>query len=229
MIRAGCARATAAALGGIFNGGNEIEDELVDETFRELVSQAVAGVAAAVRTHSGKNLECGSAVVARAPMLTDLGLELRVELDGATHLLAFVPNAEVLSEVLTTAAPESAEPVASGQGPEERSSSSREAPQAAVEDSAVRLSDSAQQNLRMLLDVELDLAISFGSTDLPLQDVLKLASGSIVELNRNAADPVDVLVNDRVIARGEVVVVDGNYGIRITEIVSRQERIRTVF
>ena len=101
--------------------------------------------------------------------------------------------------------------------------------QATDNDSTVHLSDSAQKNLRMLLDVELDLAISFGSTDLPLRDVLKLASGSIVELNRNAADPVDVLVNDRVIARGEVVVVDGNYGIRITEIVSRQERIRTVF
>ncbi len=61
-----------------------------------------------------------------------------------------------------------------------------------------------------------------------LEDVLKLASGSIVELNRSATDPVDVLVNDAVIARGEVVVVDGNYGIRVTEVVSRKERIRSI-
>jgi flagellar motor switch protein FliN/FliY len=56
-----------------------------------------------------------------------------------------------------------------------------------------------------------------------------LASGSIVELNRSAADPVDLLVNNSVIARGEVVVVDGNYGVRVTEIVSRKERIQSIF
>ncbi len=90
------------------------------------------------------------------------------------------------------------------------------------------LSGSAQQNLQMLMDVDLELSVSFGSTTLLLQDVLKLASGSIVELNRSAADPVEVLVNDSVIARGEVVVVEGNYGIRITEIVSQRERIRSL-
>ena len=81
----------------------------------------------------------------------------------------------------------------------------------------------------MLLQVELDLSVSFGTTCLNLQEVLKLASGSIVELNRSVAEPVDVLVNNCVIARGEVVVVDGNYGIRVTEIVSRQDRMRTIF
>jgi len=228
-MRAGCARATAAALGALFRGGNEIDEELVDETFRELVSRIVEGVASAVLTHSGKNLESGPAVAAQAPMLTDLGLEFRVELDGATHLLAVVPNAEMLGEVLALRGAQHAASVASEQSPDDHFGDAREVAQAAGDDGAVRLSNSAQKNLRMLLDVELDLAISFGSTDLPLQDVLKLASGSIVELNRNAADPVDVLVNGRVIARGEVVVVDGNYGIRITEIVSRQERIRSVF
>jgi flagellar motor switch protein FliN/FliY len=91
------------------------------------------------------------------------------------------------------------------------------------------LSQTAKYNLELLLEVELDLSVSFGETVLPLQDVLKLASGSIVELNRSAADPVDLLVNNSVIARGEVVVVDGNYGVRVTEIVSRKERIRSIF
>ena len=79
----------------------------------------------------------------------------------------------------------------------------------------------------MLMEVDLDLSVSFGRTQMPLEDVLKLGSGSIVELNRSASDPVDVLVNNSVVARGEVVIVEGNYGIRITEVVSRQERIRT--
>lgn len=80
----------------------------------------------------------------------------------------------------------------------------------------------------LLLDVELPVSISFGKTCLPLRDVLKLTTGSIVELNRTASDPVDVLVNQRLVARGEVVVVEGNYGIRIQEIASRQDRLRSI-
>ncbi len=80
----------------------------------------------------------------------------------------------------------------------------------------------------LLLDVELPVSVSFGRAQLALKDLLKLTSGSIVELNRTISEPVEVIVNNCVIARGEVVVVDGNYGIRIQEIVSRQERLRTL-
>ena len=57
---------------------------------------------------------------------------------------------------------------------------------------------------------------------------MKLTTGCIIELERNVGQPVDIIVNDRVIARGEVVVVDGNFGVRIQEVASRQDRIRTV-
>jgi len=84
------------------------------------------------------------------------------------------------------------------------------------------------RTMELLLDVELPVSISFGKTRLPLRDVLKLTTGSIVELNRTATDPVDVLVNQRLIARGEVVVVEGNYGVRIQKIASRQDRLRSI-
>ncbi len=77
--------------------------------------------------------------------------------------------------------------------------------------------------LNFLLDVKLPLSVSFGSAHLPLKEVLKLSIGSSVELNRATGDPVEIIVNDRVIARGEVVVVDGNYGVRIKQIVGRGE------
>ena len=86
----------------------------------------------------------------------------------------------------------------------------------------------APRALDLLLDVELPLSISFGRAHLPLKDVLKLTTGSIVELNRTISEPVEVVVNNRIIARGEVVVVDGNYGVRIHEIMTRQERMRGV-
>ena len=84
------------------------------------------------------------------------------------------------------------------------------------------------RTLDLLLDVELPVSISFGKAELPLKDVLKLTTGSIVELNRGISDPVEVLVNHCLVARGEVVVVDGNYGVRIQHIVSREDRLRSV-
>jgi len=84
------------------------------------------------------------------------------------------------------------------------------------------------RTMELLLDVDLPVSISFGKTQLPLKDVLKLTTGSIVELNRGVNDQVEVLVNQCLIARGEVVVVEGNYGVRIQEIASRQERLRSL-
>ena len=79
--------------------------------------------------------------------------------------------------------------------------------------------------LDRLLDVELPLSVSFGRTTVPVHDILKLASGSVIELNCPANDLVDIVVNNCMIARGEVVVIEGNYGVRIREIVSRSERL----
>lgn len=86
-----------------------------------------------------------------------------------------------------------------------------------------------QQNnmaeMEHMLDMELPITVSIGTTQIPLRDVLKLTTGSIVELDRLISDPVDILVSNRIIARGEVVVIEGNYGVRILEIVSRSERL----
>ncbi len=83
------------------------------------------------------------------------------------------------------------------------------------------------ETLDLLLDVELPVSVSFGKTQAPLQQVLKWTTGSIVELECMVNEPVEVVVNNCVIARGEVVVVDGNYGVRVREIVSRAQRLET--
>lgn len=80
-------------------------------------------------------------------------------------------------------------------------------------------------NLELLLDVSLRVAVELGRTDLTIKDVLALGPGSVVELDKLAGEPVDILVNDRLIAKGEVVVVDENFGVRVTDIVSPQKRI----
>ncbi len=85
------------------------------------------------------------------------------------------------------------------------------------------------RTLELLLDVELPVSVSFGRAQLPLKDVIKLTTGSIVELNRTISEPVEVIVNNCVIARGEVVVVEGNFGVRIQQVISREERLRTLY
>jgi flagellar motor switch protein FliN/FliY len=84
------------------------------------------------------------------------------------------------------------------------------------------------KNLDLLLDVEMPVSVSFGRAQLPLKDVMKLTTGSIVELSRSVSEPVDIIVNNFVIARGEVVVVEGNFGVRIKEISSKQERLKSL-
>lgn len=85
------------------------------------------------------------------------------------------------------------------------------------------------RNLQHLLDIRMPLTIRLGSTRMPLEDLLRLSPGSIVELDHGEDEPLEVLANGRVIAHGEVVVVDERFGLRITEIGSREDRIRASF
>jgi flagellar motor switch protein FliN/FliY len=82
--------------------------------------------------------------------------------------------------------------------------------------------------LKLLLDVPLELKVELGSTKLNLREILELHEGSMIQLNKLAGEPLDIYANGRLIARGEVVVIDENFGIRITEIVSLRERMKTL-
>jgi flagellar motor switch protein FliN/FliY len=79
------------------------------------------------------------------------------------------------------------------------------------------------ERLDVLLDIDLPLVVRFGCTELPLRALSRLGPGSLIDLSRVPDDPVELLVSDRVVARGEVVVVSGNYGIRVLEIVGRRD------
>src|SRR5215813_13877345 len=82
-------------------------------------------------------------------------------------------------------------------------------------------------NLAVLMDVQLPVSIRFGETEMILEEIVKLGVGSVIELNSGIDQPVDLIVNNRILARGEVVTVDGFYGIRITEITNAGERFKS--
>src|SRR5215469_3274748 len=83
-------------------------------------------------------------------------------------------------------------------------------------------------NLAALMEVQLPVSIRFGETEMILEEIVKLGVGSVIELNSGIDQPVELVVNNRILARGEVVTVDGFYGIRITEITSAGERFKSL-
>jgi len=85
-----------------------------------------------------------------------------------------------------------------------------------------------QHNIDLLLDVKMPVSIELGRTEMPISELLTLGPGSVVELSKLAGEPVDLLVNNKIIAKGEVVVVDENFGVRITLLLSPEERLKSL-
>jgi flagellar motor switch protein FliN/FliY len=84
------------------------------------------------------------------------------------------------------------------------------------------------ERIEVLLDIDLPLVVRFGHTELPLRHLMKLGPGSVIDLGRSPDEPVELLVSNRVVARGEVVVVSGSYGVRILDVVSQRERVSSM-
>jgi flagellar motor switch protein FliN len=82
--------------------------------------------------------------------------------------------------------------------------------------------------LELLLDVELEASLRFGSREMPLGEILDLGPGDVVQLDRHINDPVDLIVGDKIVARGEVVLVNGNFGLRVTEVAEPQRRLESI-
>jgi flagellar motor switch protein FliN len=98
------------------------------------------------------------------------------------------------------------------------------APSVAAAPVAAKMPD----NLELILDIDMPLTVRFGEATVSIDALSRMGPGSLVELSRQPDDPVDVLINGRLVARGEVVVVAGNYGVRVTQVVSADERMRTL-
>jgi flagellar motor switch protein FliN/FliY len=82
--------------------------------------------------------------------------------------------------------------------------------------------------IELLLDIELDAALRFGCREMPLGEILDLGPGDVVQLDRHIADPVDLVVGDKIVARGEVVLINGNFGLRITEVAAPRKRLESI-
>lgn len=191
-------------------GVDDATDEDIRGTYFEIVNQSLSAVASAVSAKVRKEVSCLEGRSASPPSLPGASAYAFEVTLGEQPFPLVAVFAGPLTNVSDAAVPP---PV-----------------KIASEETAQIAGPPAKPgSLDLLLDVELPVSVSFGRAQLMLKDVIKLTTGSIVELNRALSEPVEVIVNNCVIARGEVVVIEGNYGIRIKQVVSRQERLRTLY
>ncbi len=193
-------------------GIETVEPADARNTWFEVLSQAAAALASEMGRALAAEVACGPSGESGPPDAEAQVFEVRIgpEGSGRTSSVAFsaaLVNALSAGDAQSSRLTAPVEPKDSRQAPP---------------------SENGANKLDALLDVELPVSVSFGRAQLPLKDVLKLTTGAIIELNRSINEPVDLLVNNSVIARGEVVVIEGNYGIRIQEIVSREHRLRSL-
>jgi flagellar motor switch protein FliN len=193
-----------------------IEDASTEDslgTWREIRGQSLSSTCQAIGKHLKKEVVCTDGREASKRPAASWGAEFTLLVDGARHSIQFFWNDSVRNAL---------QPPAEESPPVPPQVAAGSAHRAAVP------STETSRTLGLLLEVELPVSVSFGRAQLELKDVLKLNSGSIVELNRSITEPVELIVNNCVIARGEVVVVEGNYGVRIKQIISKEERLRTL-
>jgi flagellar motor switch protein FliN/FliY len=194
-------------------GVDDATPEDIRSTYLEIVNQSLSGVASAVSARAHKEVSCvegRAAPPSASPGAGAYAFEITLGEQPFPLLAVFAASIANVSDARAQ--------------PDAKPASPERAPAAGK---ATATGSSGSMDL--LLDVELPVSVSFGRAQLMLKDVIKLTTGSIVELNRALSEPVEVIVNNCVIARGEVVVVEGNYGIRIKQVISRQERLRTLY
>jgi flagellar motor switch protein FliN/FliY len=200
-------------------GIEDASPEELSSTFRESMGQAFSLLGRAITTRLAREVTpaLGSEGPAPAGVLWH-----RIQLKWSEQPISvFLAFQEELIQAFEPPKP-LAQSAAAGVGTSAPAQVTAQAPPIA----ANPMGDS--KTFDLLLDVELPISVSFGHAQIPLKDVLKLTTGSIVELSRAVVEPVDVVVNNCVIAKGEVVVIEGNFGVRIQHVISRAERLHSI-
>lgn len=198
-------------------GIEESDAASLKSTYLETLNQAFSGIASAMGGRVGREVNCEGGEESTAAASDASWAVLRVLAGVETAEIAIGFEEALVAAMIVAPPAEKIEPP--------RTAETAVAAAAGAGEIAGPVNS---KTFELLLDVELPISVSFGRAQVPLKEVLKLTTGSIVELNRSILEPVEVIVNNCVIARGEVVVVEGNFGVRVHQVVSRQERLRTL-
>ena len=223
----------ATALGDLMLGGEGEGKETMDEddldAAKEIVSNIVGAISTAlVSQNEMPKLTLKVEDIEYVPEDSEVNLEGYRKMFvytftlGAIHsLMMFIVDEAVEGMFGTSAEPNALQSEAASFASSAPSFAATETPGFAT----ANLDDNEMKNISLIMDVKLPVRVRIGQKKMLLKDVLSMDIGSVIELNQLANDPLDILVDDKVIAQGEVVIVDGNFGIQVTTIGSKRERL----
>ena len=177
------------------------------EAWRELLREVCDAAAGEFLARTGRNCR----VAGFEPADPDNQISRAFELRSADRAWTLLVRDEVREEARAPA----------GQAPPEPKSN----PSSSRQDAPVPL---PSPGVELMLDVELEATLRFGCREMPLGEILELGPGDVVQLDRHVSDPVDLIVGDKIVARGEVVLVNGNFGLRVTEVAAPRKRLESI-
>jgi flagellar motor switch protein FliN len=216
----------ATALGDMMLGGDgESKEEMNDEDL-DALKEIISNITGAMSTTlaSQKELPKFTIKTEEALFIADDG---EVDLDDYSKMFVFTFSLGSINSLIMFAIDSAI--VAALDGPsvasEAFSSVSSVSNSGDKESYGRKLDDAEMKNIELILDVKLPVRVRIGKKKMLLKDVLSMDIGSVIELNQLANDPLDILVDDNVIAQGEVVIVDGNFGVQITSIGTKRDRL----
>jgi flagellar motor switch protein FliN/FliY len=229
---------TAAALAGFVSGGEATGKGTLSEadvaSLREALNPILDALSTACQEATGRPFGSMESVeIPDAAALRRKIEELPDSLYRATASVSVgsVANGRIAIVLPLNLADALAEAASRRQKPEAQSYEQIEPRQKA--DVGIRAQGQAarelsMENIDLILDIQLRLSARLGQVEMPIAEILDLAPGSVIDIDRFVDEPVELVVNDHLIARGEIVVVQENFGVRITEIVSPKERIKSL-
>lgn len=214
----------ATALGDMMLGGDgEAKDTMTDEDM-DAAKEIVSNIVGAMSTTLGSQKELPKLTIKpeRAEFITEND---EVNLDAYAKMFVFTFVLGSIKSLMMFAIDSGVNTALNGGKVEVTNTSSGTIFDGPAAEHTTKLEDGEMKNISLILDVKLPVRVRIGKKKMLLKDVLSMDIGSVIELNQLANDPLDILVDDYVIAQGEVVIVDGNFGVQITSIGSKRDRL----
>ncbi len=219
----------ATALGDLMLGGEGDAKEDMDEEDLDATKEIISNIVGAIGTSlsSQKELPVVGLKVDDIEYVDESG---EVDVDGFSKMYVFNFTLGSIDSLMMLVVDDDFADIFSDAASDVKEASSSAAPSPSPSSNEVdlpiaNLDENEMKNISLIMDVKLPVRVRIGQKKMLLKDVLSMDIGSVIELNQLANDPLDILVDDRVIAQGEVVIVDGNFGIQVTTIGTKRERL----
>lgn len=197
----------------------DVSDDDIDAT-KEIVSNIFGAIANALS--SQKELPVLSFSIDKIELIAD---DAEVSLETFSKMYVYKFSLASVNSLLMFIIDEELENILSGSSIKEEVNTSNTSEKTSYSNEEVQLSQEEMSNIALIMDVKLPVRVRIGKKRMLLKDVLNMDIGSVIELNQLANDPLEILVDNHVVAQGEVVIVDGNFGVQITSIGTKKERL----